>query len=342
MDGILGTDVPIVAAPMAGGATTPDLVAAATQAGGFGFLAGGCKTAEAMTREIGVLRERGVEHFGMNLFVPTPSGLDEPAFRRYAEAIQPDADRFGLDLSDEQLREDDDQWRRKIDALVASPVSILSLTFGIPPAADLRALQRAGTIVLVTVTTAGEARSARDAGADGLVVQGSAAGGHSGTHDPHRAITPVETDALVRDVVAATELPVVAGGGVDGPESVRRLLAAGADAVAVGTLLLRSDESGAAQVHQDALVDDRFAQTVITTAFTGRPARGLRNAFIDDHEAQAPLGYPAIHHLTRGMRQAAVRAGDADRVHLWAGTGHRNARTGPAAGIIAALAPTGP
>jgi NAD(P)H-dependent flavin oxidoreductase YrpB (nitropropane dioxygenase family) len=132
---------------------------------------------------------------------------------------------------------------------------------------------------------------------------------------------------------------VVAGGGVAGPDDVRRILAAGADAVAVGTLLLRTDESGASATHRDALVDPRFTETVLTRAFTGRPARGLRNAFVDAHEAQAPYGYPAVHHLTRGIRQAAARAGDPDRLHLWAGTGHRRAATGPASAVLRGLAP---
>ncbi|HJQ06663.1 MAG TPA: nitronate monooxygenase [Nocardioides sp.] len=335
---LLGTDLPVVAAPMAGGGTTPGLVAAVAGAGGFGFLAAGYKSAEAMAGDVAALRGLGVERFGMNLFLPGPSGIDEPTFRAYAARIQPDAARYGLDVTAEPLREDDDAWRAKVDALVADPVEVVSVTFGIPPADDLRALQRAGTRVLVTVTTVAEAQAAQEAGADGLVVQGSAAGGHSGTHDPHRPIVPVATDALVADVVAATGLPVVAGGGVDGPEAVRRILAAGAEAVAIGTMLLRTDESGASQVHRDALVDPRFTETVITHAFTGRPARGLRNAFVDAHEAAAPFGYPALHHLTRGIRQAAVRAGDAERVHLWAGTGHRSAPTGPAAEVVRALA----
>ncbi len=118
-------------------------------------------------------------------------------------------------------------------------------------------------------------------------------------------------------------------GGVDGPSRVRQLLAAGAEAVAVGTLLLRTDESGASATHRAALADPRFTRTVITHAFTGRPARGLHNGFIERHEKRAPYGYPALHHLTRGLRAAAAAEGDADRVHLWAGTGFRSAPTGP-------------
>ncbi len=137
---------------------------------------------------------------------------------------------------------------------------------------------------------------------------------------------------------AVTELPVIAGGGVDGPDAVHRLRAAGAAAVAVGTLLLRTDEAGTSPTHRAALTDPAFTETVITRAFTGRPARALRNTFIDQHEPTAPVAYPALHHLTRPIRQAAAAAGDANRLHLWAGTGYRSAPTGPAADVIGSLA----
>jgi NAD(P)H-dependent flavin oxidoreductase YrpB (nitropropane dioxygenase family) len=306
--------------------------------GGFAFLAAGYKTAESMAEDIAAVRARRLDHFGVNLFLPGPSGLAEADFRAYASRLQGDADRYGVDLSGLQLREDDDQWSAKIALLAADPVPVVSVTFGVPEVSDVRALQRAGVRVLVTVTTVKEARAALAAGADGLVAQGSSAGGHSGTHDPRRSLAPVATDELVREVLAATRLPTLAGGGIDGPQSVRRVIAAGAEAVAVGTMLLRTDESGAAEVHKQALANPRFTETVITKAFTGRPARGLRNAFIDAHEGEAPYGYPAVHHLTRGLRQAAVRVGDPERVHLWAGTGFRNAPTGSAGETIRGLA----
>lgn len=112
---------------------------------------------------------------------------------------------------------------------------------------------------------------------------------------------------------------------------------AGAEAVAIGTLLLRTHESGASQTHKDALADPAFTETVITHAFTGRPARGLRNEFIDRHEPTAPFGYPALHHLTRPLRQAAAKAGDAERLHLWAGTGFRAATVAAAGYVVRGL-----
>lgn len=123
---------------------------------------------------------------------------------------------------------------------------------------------------------------------------------------------------------------------MEGPARVAEVLAAGAGAV--GTLPLRTDESGASATHRDAPADPRFDRTVITRAFTGRPARGLRNGLVCRHETTAPLGYPEIHHLTRPLRAAAAGQGDADRVHLWAGTGFRAAKPGPAAQLMRRLA----
>jgi nitronate monooxygenase len=333
----LGSTLPLVAAPMAGGPTTVRLAAAATEAGAFAFLAGGYKTPDALAAEIAELSGT-IEAFGVNLFAPNVIPIGEADYRRYADRLQPEADHYSVDLSGIPPRNDDDWWQDKLDLLLADPVPVVSVTFGLPRPADITALHRAGSRLLVTVTTVDEARVAAEAGADALFAQGSAAGGHSGTHDPFRQITPMRTDDLTRAVIAATGLPVVAAGGVDGPQSVTALLDAGAGAVAVGTLLLRTDESGASRTHQDALADPAFPETVITRAFTGRYARGLRNRFIDEHETTSPAGYPAIHHLTRDLRRAAAAAGDAHRLHLWAGTGYRNARSGPVRSVVDWLA----
>lgn len=333
---LFGSATPLVGAPMAGGATTPALVRAVTAAGGFGFLAAGYRTAEAVAADLADLRATGTP-CGVNLFVPGPREIDEATFRAYAHRIAAEAEPYGLDLTAAAPVHDDDHWADKIDLLLAEPVPVVSFTFGLPDRAAVAALRRAGTRVLVTVTSADEARAARDLGVDGLVAQGTEAGGHSGTHTPRRPAPPVSTGPLVRAAAAATGLPVLATGGVAGPDDVRDLLAAGAAAVAVGTLLLRTDESGASRTHRDALADPARTGTVLTRAFTGRPARGLRNAFIDRYEPHAPLGYPELHHLTRGMRAAAAAAGHPERVHLWAGTGYRHATTGPAAAVVERL-----
>jgi NAD(P)H-dependent flavin oxidoreductase YrpB (nitropropane dioxygenase family) len=108
--------------------------------------------------------------------------------------------------------------------------------------------------------------------------------------------------------------------------------------VAVGTAVLRSPESGASAVHKDALADPRHDRTALTRAFTGRVARALVNRFVAEHDAAAPVGYPALHHLTRPLRAAATAAGDPSAVNLWAGTGWRHASADPAAVTLARLA----
>jgi NAD(P)H-dependent flavin oxidoreductase YrpB (nitropropane dioxygenase family) len=333
--GLLPVDLPVVAAPMAGGATVPALVAAAAAAGGFGFLAAGYKSPEAVAAELAEVRGLPV---GVNVFVPSPSRLPEEAFRRYARQIAPEGEPYGLDLAAAEPRWDDDAWTAKVDLLLADPVPVVSFTFGLPPRSTVDALRRAGSRVLVTVTDADEAGAAAELGIDGLIVQGADAGAHSGVHDPARPPSAVPLPSLLAAVRRVTGLPLLAAGGLATAEQVRDVVAAGAVAAMVGTALLRTDESGAGRTHRDALVDPRYSTTVLTRAFTGRPARGLRNGFIQRHEAAAPLGYPEVHHLTRPLRSAAAAAGDADRLHLWAGTGHRLARTGPAGAVLDGLA----
>ncbi|OBG79481.1 nitronate monooxygenase family protein [Mycobacterium sp. E3305] len=328
--------IPLVAAPMAGGPTTPAMVSAATRAGGLGMLAAGYKTVEAVEAEVKQVRAEGIA-FGINLFAPNPLPVDPARYRAYAAIVQRDADQFGLTLPPEPI-EDSDKFDEKVALLLDDPVPMVSFTFGIPPRAVIAALRKAGSVVVQTVTTPDEAVAARDAGVDMLAVQGAAAGGHSGTLSPREPLRPVPIAELVERIVAAVPLPIMAAGGLASPAAVAEVIRAGAAAAAVGTVLLRADESGASATHQAALTDPAYAETVLTRAFTGRPARGLRNAFIDAHEAQAPLGYPAIHYLTSPLRKAAAAAGKPGYLHLWAGTGYRNATTEPTAEILRRLA----
>ena len=275
--------------------------------------------------------------FGVNVFTPNPLPVDPDSYRAYAAIMQREADQFGLSLPPEPI-EDTDKFDEKIALLLDDPVPMVSFTFGIPPRSVIAALRQAGSVVVQTVTTAEEAAQARDAGADMLAVQAAAAGGHSGTLSPRRPLTPVPLVDLVEQIVATVGLPVLAAGGLATPSAVADVIRAGAAAAVVGTVLLRADESGASATHQAALTDPSRTETVLTHAFTGRPARGLRNAFIDAHEAQAPLGYPALHYLTSPLRKAAAAASKPDYVHLWAGTGYRNATAEPTSDILRRLA----
>jgi nitronate monooxygenase len=330
----LGVVLPVIAAPMAGGASTPDLVLAAARAGSLGFVAAGYKTAAALHDQIEAVRS---VPFGVNVFAPNPVPVDPGAFRSYAAALQPEAERYGLELDDEPV-EDDDDWAAKLDVLLGAPVPLVSFTFGLPTPAVIAKLRSAGTVVAQTVTSADEARLAADAGVDVLVVQASAAGAHSGTLTPQHTPPPTPLPDLLGQVAGAVPLPLIATGGLATPDHVADALQHGAEAAMVGTVLLRSHESGASATHKAALADPARTETVVTRAYTGRPARGLRTSFIDRYEPIAPSGYPALHHLTSPLRKAAAAAGDADRVHLWAGTGWRHAREEPAGEILVRLA----
>lgn len=326
----------LVAAPMAGGPTTIALAQAVVKAGAFPFLAGGYQTAGELARDI-VTLQKTVADFGVNLFVPQEQPFSEAELELYAAHLAADAALYDFELNTKVPNSNDD-WEAKLRVLCDNPVPVVSLTFGLPAAADIARLQAVGTQVWMTVTTSAEAVAAAARGVDGLIVQGPKAGGHSATFDPQRAISEQETATVVGEVQQHCQLPLIAAGGVDGPEAVRALLHAGADAVAVGTILLRTDEAGTSRAHRQALASPAFTETVLTRVFTGRPARALRNDFIDQHEAVAPVAYPAVHYLTSPLRRAAAQAGDMQRLHLWAGTGWQAAPTGPAAEVIQWLA----
>lgn len=340
MAGLLGTPLPLVAAPMAGGATTLALLGAVAAAGAFPFLPAAYRSPEAVAEDLAVLRH---EHVGVNVFVPSATPADPDVFAAYVDDLRPEFDRYGL-TPGLRARHDDDHWHDKLAVLHEHPVPVVSFTFGLPTTSEVRALQRLGTRVLATVTTPAEARAAEAVGVDGLVVQGPAAGAHSATFDPHRHIAWAPTADVVAAVRAAVPLPVVAAGGVDGPGAVRELVSAGVEGVAVGTLLLRTDESGASPAQKAALAAAARAVpeglsasgTVVTRAYTGRPARALRNGFIDRHP-DAPVAYPELHHLTRPLRAAAAERRDGDVLQVWAGSGYHATTDGPASGVVATL-----
>ncbi|MFE4517511.1 nitronate monooxygenase [Kitasatospora sp. NPDC056783] len=325
--------VPVIAAPMAGGPSTPELAAAVNRAGGLGFLAAGMKTVEALAEQIAAVRKATDRPYGVNLFVPG-APADRAVVDAYRERLRPEAERWGVALP-EEIGPDRDGWEAKLALLLADPVPVVSYTFGLPTAAEAAALRAAGTTQIATVTTPGEARAAEALGMDALCVQGPEAGGHRSTHrvtDRPGELPLLELLPAVREVTA---LPLVAAGGLgDGP-AVAAALRAGAVAVQLGTALLRADESGASAAHRAALTE--LPETAVTRAFTGRPARGLRNAFIDRYGPYAPAAYPEVHHLTAPLRTAAARRGDTDAMHLWAGTAHHLARSGPAEAIVTEL-----
>ncbi|MFE4048035.1 nitronate monooxygenase [Streptomyces sp. YIM B13518] len=336
------TDVcphPIVQAPMAGGVAVPQLAAAVSEAGGLGFLAAGYKTADGMYQEIKQLRGLTSRPFGVNLFLPQPETADPAAVDVYAHQLAGEASWYETALGDPDSGRDDG-YDAKLAVLLDNPVPVVSFHFGVPAREVLDSLRRAGTLTLVTATTAEEARAVERAGADAVIAQGVEAGGHQGTHrdDPEADGSGVGLLSLVAQVRESVGIPVVAAGGIMRGGQIAAVLAAGAAAAQLGTAFVAVHESGAHALHKQALTDPLYVRTELTRAFSGRPARALVNRFLREHGPYAPAAYPDVHHLTAPLRKAAAKAGDAQGLALWAGQGHRMARELPAGRLVEVLA----
>lgn len=339
--------LPIIAAPMAGGPSTPALVSAVGAAGALGFLAAGYLTAEQLDQQLTEVETSGGRRtsrdgqglrYGVNVFLPSPRTADLGAVGAYRRRLQVEADRAGVELG--EPRWDDDHLAAKLDVICAHGPAAVSFTFDNPPA-DLcdRIRAETGAVVVGTVTSVGEAALAR--AVDALCVQGAEAGAHRGVwrDDPASSEGGPSTPllSLLAEVRTVSDLPLIATGGIADGRVIRAALDAGAVAAQLGTAFLCCPEAGTSATHRRALLDPRFSETVVTRVFTGRPARGLANRFAQEHAAFAPAAYPEVHHLTRPLRQAAAAAGDADALHLWAGTGWRSVTAEPAAELVARL-----
>jgi nitronate monooxygenase len=326
--------VPIVLAPLAGGPSTPELTAAVSNAGGFGFLAAGYLAASALAERLERTWRLTEAPVGVNLFVPgTPS--PPQAVGAYAARLAGEARRAGVELG--RARFDDDGWAAKLALVRELRIPVVSFTGGCPAADAIAALHDAGCAVWVTVTTPAEAREAARMGADALVVQGVEAGAHRGSFDD-RASGDVGLLALLQLLRAAVGVPLVATGGIATRGAVAAVLAAGARAAQVGTAFMLCPEAGTSAPHREALRSvDR--ETGLTRAFSGRLARGIRNEFMAAHDGVAPIAYPELHYLTAPLRKAARENGDESAINLWAGQAYRLAREAPAAEVVRELAP---
>lgn len=334
--------LPIVAAPMAGGPSTPELVAAVGDAGGLGLLAGGYLTPQHLGEQITRVRELTAAPFGVNLFVPETEGPDPTDLQSYADALAPTAARLGADRP-EVGEFDDDAYPAKLEMLLDDPVAVMSFTFGLPDQDTVHRLRRRGTAVVLTVASAEDARRAAALSPDALSVQGSEAGGHRATLSMTNEPNSLGLDELLSEVRAVTDLPLIAAGGISSPQRAAEVLRTGVHAVQVGTAYLTTREAGTKIPHRRALLeaaadDGPGAPTVVTRAFSGRPARALVNSFTEEHDAHAPAGYPHVHHMTAPLRAAAVRADDAQHLNLWAGTGHADCREESAGDLTRRLA----
>jgi nitronate monooxygenase len=320
---------PIVLAPLAGGASTPHLTAAVSEAGGLGFLASGYLSPDAMEERLVEVRELTEAPFGVNLFVPGDPDAETPELEDYLRQVAPEASRYGAELGN--ARYDDDAYFEKLALVATQRPAVASFTFGCPEPERIGELKSSGVEVWVTATIPREARVAAEAGADAVILQGSEAGGHRASF-VDADDEPLSTLVLLRLVAGRVPLPLIAAGGLtDGP-AVAAVLSAGAAAAQLGTAFLRADEAGTEPAYREALRSD--APTALTRAFSGRRARGIVNRFMTEYSATAPAAYPQIHHATSPLRAAARKRGDPDGFNLWAGQAHELAPSGPADEIV--------
>jgi nitronate monooxygenase len=318
---------------MAGGPGTPQLAAAVSAAGGLGFLPGGYVSPERLKSAVDTFRTLSGGPMAINLFVPAqPSATRMQEALRYAGLVHRWADVRGVPLGEPAY--DDDAFEAKVGVALEARPEVVSFTFGLPAAGVTEALQAAGVVVAVTVTSAAEAAAAEEAGADALVVQGSEAGAHRGGWMAENG-EPLGLLVLLQLVRASTSLPMVATGGIASGAAIASVLAAGADAAMLGTAFMRCPEAGTTPVHADELPGE--GATTLTRAFTGRPARAMRNEFVDALGPLAPAAYPEVHFLTAPMRAAARERQVTDYLHLWAGQAHSLARDVPARELVGQL-----
>src|ERR1700733_12047072 len=320
---------------MAGGPSTSALAIAVSEAGGLGFLAAGYKGADAFAEEIRAVRAATDRAFGVNLFVPGIEPADPESLGEYLRGAVLHHHRQGAELGEPRFEDDD--WAAKLDVVCAEHPAVASFTFGCPDASIVDRLHEADVAAWGTVTNVAEAAAAEAVGADAIVAQGAEAGGHRGGFVADGSGEEgIGLLALLRILVRATPLPLVATGGIADGAALAAVLCAGASAGQIGTALMLAPEAGTPDAQRARLAEPGPPR--VTRGFTGRAARGGVHRFMTEHHDAAPVGYPEIHHVTSPLRAAARKRGDADAFNLWAGQAHELVQARPAKEIVREMA----
>lgn len=339
-----GCRYPIVQGPMGGGASTPELAAAVSNAGGLGSL--GCYHLEpdAIRSAAADLRRLTDGPFNLNLWIPReqedPGSLGPPEAARALARLQPYRDELGLPPLAEPPAPTVQDFERQFEAVLEARPAVFSFIFGLLPANMAAEARRRGIALAGTATTVEEAEALEESGVDLVVASGFEAGGHRGSflHPAEQSLTG--TFSLVPQVTSAVRVPVLAAGGIADGRGVAAALVLGAAAAQIGTAFLLCRESGASDLHRAALADRaRARRTTLSRAYTGRLARMLANRVTDDM-ARPPaeyLPYPHQNELTRELRLAAGHAGREDLLPFYGGQSAPLASLLSAPDLVAAL-----
>jgi len=325
----MGLECAIVQAPMAGGPATPELLAAVTDAGALGSFGFAYSTPEQIHTQCRAFRSLCAERklapdcgWNANFFV-FPEHL-EPFARR----VSIDADAMTYDSQVPALRD-------QIEAALSYKPSLISFHLGIPALDIVEKIHAAGCSVAMSATSLAEAKAVESAGADFIVAQGFEAGGHRGVFDPQASDDKLGISELVEVLTDNCGLPVIASGGIMNGRDIVSIMRRGADAVQMGSAFLTVDECGSHAAYRSAIDSFGERDTRLTAGFSGRPARGIRNLFIDSTEGvEDVLPFPWQNSLTGSLRKAAGSSKDYELMSLWAGSNYNQARNCSTAQLI--------
>ena len=329
---------PIVLAPMAGGFNTPALAAAVAEGGGVGSFGFAYSTPEAIERCLADTKQLSAGPLNANFFVF--SDVNEPGADQYQHAqaavrafsaagpfdVKWPTPPFFPDLA-AQL---EPVWQQRPE--------MLTFHLGIPDDAIIQRAHELDICVGVTATNAPEALEIEAAGADFVVAQGWEAGGHRGCFDPNKPDEALDTRALTTLLAEKVLLPIVAAGGLMTAVDVQQIIEKGACAAQLGTAFLACPEAGTSPTHRRFLLAESGRETTFTWAFSCRPARGIRNAFMQAMEGQPILPFPLQNTLTGDLRRWAGASGNYEYQSVWAGTGVSALQELPATQLMSQLA----
>ena len=329
---LLGTELPLIQAPMAG-VQDRRLAVAVSQAGALGSLPCAMLDADALRAELSAIAEATDRPVNVNFFCHRPPEPDAAREAAWREALAPYYAEHGIDPGEIAAG----PVRRPFDAEMADVIEafrprVVSFHFGLPSPALLERVRGWGATVLSSATTVDEARWLEAHGVDAVIAQGLEAGGHRGMFLSDDLTRQMGTFALVPQVVAAVRVPVIAAGGIADARGVAAALALGAAGVQVGTAFLLCPEAATTPIHRAALKSERAAHTALTNVFSGRPARGIVNRVIERYGPISPLApaFPLATAALAPLRAAAERQGSGDYSPLWSGQNAGGCREVPA------------
>jgi nitronate monooxygenase len=337
---LLGIELPIVQAPMAG-VQDSALAIAVSNAGGLGSLPCALLTIDGMRRELAAIKAQTTRPYNVNFFchqVPSPVPDRERAWR---SALAPYYRELGVDEREIPSGPGREPFTADVaEALAEFRPPVVSFHFGLPSRELLAVVRSWGARIFSSATTIDEARWLEAHGVDAIIAQGYEAGGHRGMFLSDDLTTQAGTLALLPQMVNAVRVPVIAAGGIADSRAVAAAMALGAAGVQVGTAYLLCPEATTSAVHRAALKSDAARHTAVTNVFTGRPARGIVNRVMRE---QGPLSatappFPLAASAIQPLRAAAERRGSGDFSPLWSGQNVTGCREIPAADLTRMLA----